>query len=90
MTGRTLAKVEIMHWCESVLFLMWVGMFFVWDNPLSIVLGIVMALAAWFFEVFIDNNFARMKWQNCLSGAWLVALVVGVVNLFYVLITPFI
>ena len=90
MTGRTLAKVEIMHWCESVLFLMWVGMFFVWDNPISIVIAIVAALAAWFFEVFIDNNFARMKWQNCLSGAWLVALVVGVVNLFYVLITPFI
>ena len=90
MSGRTLAKVEIMHWCESILFLMWVGMFFIWDNPASIVLAVVVALAAWFFEVVIDNNFARMKWQNCLSGAWLVALVMGVVNLFYVLITPFI
>ena len=89
-SGRTLALVEIMHWCESVLFLMWVGMFFIWDNPISIVVAIVAALAAWFFEVTIDNNFARMKWQNCLGGAWLVALVVGVVNLFYVLITPFI
>ena len=49
-----------------------------------------MVAATWFFEVLIDNNFARMKWQNCLSGAWLVALVMGVVNLFYVLITPFI
>ena len=77
-----------MHWCESILFLMWVGMFFIWDNPASIVLAVVVALAAWFFEVVIDNNFARMKWQNCLSGAWLVALVMGVVNLFYVLITP--
>ena len=90
MSGRTLAKVEIMHWCESVLFLMWVGMFFVWNNPLSLVLALVVIAAAWFFEVLIDNNFARMKWQACLKSAWLVALVMGLINLFYVLITPFI
>ena len=90
MSGRTLAKVEVMHWCESVLFLMWVGMFFLCDNPVSIVVAIVAIALAWFLEVFIDNNFARMKWQACLKLAWLVALVVGVVNLFYVLITPFI
>ena len=90
MSGRTLAKIEVMHWCESILFLMWVGMFFVWDNPVSLVLGLAVALAAWFFEVMIDNNFARMKWQSCLKLAWLVALVMGVVNLIYVLITPFI
>ncbi|WP_418740172.1 NADH-quinone oxidoreductase subunit H, partial [Enorma sp.] len=90
MSGRTLAKVEIMHWCESVLFLMWVGMFFVWNNPASIALAVAVVAVTWFFEVFIDNNFARMKWQSCLKYAWIVALVVGVVNLFYVLITPFI
>ena len=90
MSGRTLAKVEIMHWCESVLFLMWVGMFFIWDNPLSLVLALAVIAVTWFLEVSIDNNFARMKWQSCLKYAWLVALVVGVVNLFYVLITPFI
>ena len=44
MSGPTLAKVEIMHWCENVLFLGWVGMFFVWGNPVSIVLGVVVAL----------------------------------------------
>lgn len=90
MSGRTLAKVEILHWAESVLFLMWVGMFFIWSNPLSVVLAVVAIAAAWFFEVWIDNDFARMKWQACLKYAWLVALVVGIVNLFYVLITPFI
>ena len=90
MSGRTLAKVEIMHWCETVLFLLWVGMFFVWSNPASIVLAIVVMAVAWFFEVWIDNNFARVKWQTCLKSAWLVALVMGVVNLFYVLVTPFI
>ena len=90
MTGRTLAKIEIMHWCESVLFLMWVGMFFIWDSPISIPIAVAVVAVTWFLEVAIDNNFARMKWQACLKLAWLVALVVGVVNLFYVLITPFI
>lgn len=37
MSGRTLAKVEVMHWCETTLFLGWVAMFFIWDNPVSIV-----------------------------------------------------
>ena len=81
MSGLTLAKVEIMHWCESVLFLGWVGMFFVWGNPVSIVLGVVVALAAYFLEIWIDNNFARVKWQALLSSAWIVALVAGGVNI---------
>ena len=88
MSGRTLAKVEIMHWCESVLFLMWVGMFFIWDSPLSGVVALVVVAAVWFFEIWIDNNFARVKWQTCLKLAWLVALVAGLVNLSYVLLTP--
>ncbi len=90
LSGRTLALIEIMHWCESVLFLMWVGMFFIWNDPISIVVAVVVVAATWFFEVFIDNNSARVKWQTCLKLAWLVALVMGVVNLFSMLVTPFI
>ena len=81
MSGKTLAKVEIMHWCETVLFLGWTGMFFVWGGPLSLILGIVVALAAWFFEIWIDNNFARVKWQAMLKSAWSVALVCGGINI---------
>ena len=81
MSGKTLAKVEIMHWCETVLFLGWTGMFFVWGNPASILLAIVAALAAWFFEIWIDNNFARVKWQAMLKWAWIVAFVCGGVNI---------
>ena len=33
MSGPTLAMVEVMHWCETVLFLRWIGIFFVWGNP---------------------------------------------------------
>lgn len=36
MSGPTLGMVEIMHWCENVLFLGWIGMFFLWANPVSI------------------------------------------------------
>lgn len=81
MSGRTLAKVEVMHWCESVLFLGWVGMFFVWGNPVSYVLAVAVALAAWLLEIFIDNNFARVKWQAMLKWAWIVGGVLGIGNI---------
>lgn len=81
MSGPTLAKVEIMHWCENVLFLAWTGLFFVWSNPVSIVIAIVLVAAIYFFEIFIDNNFARVKWQAMLKSAWAVALVAGGVNI---------
>ena len=81
MSGKTLAKVEIMHWCETVLFLGWTGMFFICGNPISIAVAIVAALAAWFLEILIDNNFARVKWQAMLKWSWVVALVLGGVNI---------
>lgn len=80
MSGPTLAKVEVMHWYENVLFLGWVGMFFVWGNALSLVLAVIVALVVYFLEIWIDNNFARVKWQAMLKSAWLVALVAGGVN----------
>ena len=89
MSGRTLAKIEVLHWCESVLFLMWVGMFFIWANPVSWVVAVVVVAAVWLLEVLIDNNFARVKWQRCLTLAWIVALAAGAVNLFPMLVTPF-
>lgn len=81
MSGPTLAKVEVMHWCENVLFLGWVGMFFVWGNPVSIALGAAVALAAYFLEIWIDNNFARVKWQAMLGSAWAVAFIAGGANI---------
>ena len=81
MSGPTLAFVEIMHWCENVLFLGWVGLFFVWGNPISIVIAVVVALLVYFLEIFIDNNFARVKWQFMFKSAWAVSLVAGCVNI---------
>ena len=70
MSGPTLGLVEVMHWCENVLFMGWVAMFFIWSNPLSIVLAVVVVLAVYFLEIWIDNNFARVKWQLMLKSAW--------------------
>lgn len=81
MSGSTLALVEILHWCENVLFLGWVGIFFVWGGPWTILVGVIAALAAYFLEILIDNNFARVKWQFMLKSAWAVALVAGGINI---------
>ncbi len=48
MSGGTLAKMTLMHWCETVLFFMWVGMFFVWDNPVSWVVALVVMAVTYF------------------------------------------
>ena len=81
MSGPTLAKVEIMHWCENVLFLGWVGMFFLSSNWWSILVAVAVAIVAYLLEIFIDNNFARVKWQAMLKSAWLVALMLGGINI---------
>ena len=81
MSGKTLAKVEIMHWYENILFLGWIGLFFVWGNPFSLILAVAVVLLVYFLEIWIDNNFARVKWQALLKSAWIVALVAGGVNI---------
>lgn len=83
MSGRTLGMVEIMHWCENILFLGWVGMFFVWGNVASLILAVVVVLIVYFLEIWIDNNFARVKWQAMLKWSWLVALITGALNLIF-------
>ncbi|MDR1357889.1 MAG: NADH-quinone oxidoreductase subunit H [Coriobacteriales bacterium] len=75
MSGHNLAVVEITHWYESVLFLGYVGLFFVWAPPLTLVLAVVVGLAVYFLEIVIDNSFARVKWQYMLSWSWIVTLV---------------
>lgn len=89
MSGRTLAKVEIMHWYENILFLGWIGLFFVWGNPLSLVLAVAVVVLVYFLEIWIDNNFARVKWQALLKSAWIVALVAGGVNIAVLTFLPY-
>lgn len=81
MSGKVLGQVEIMHWCENILFLAWVGMFFVWGNPICIPIVIIALVLIYFLEIWIDNNFARVKWQLLLKSAWIVTLVFAGINI---------
>lgn len=85
-SGRTLALVELSHWYETVLFLGWTGMFVVWAGGwIAGVVAVIVALMVWFLEIWIDNNFARFKWETMLRSAWWVALVAGTLNIVYLL-----
>ncbi len=81
MSGKVLAQVDIMHWCENVLFLSWVALFFVWNSPICIPVVIVVLALVYLLEIWIDNNFARVKWQLLLKSTWIVTLVFAGINL---------
>lgn len=80
-SGKTLATLEIAHWYETVLFMAWTGMFFISSNPWSYLVAVVLCIIIYLFEIWIDNNFARLRWQVVLKSAWIVALVAGCINL---------
>lgn len=86
-SGKTLALVELSHWYENILFLGWVGIFIMWGgfNPIAIVVTVIVCLGVYFLEILIDNNFARVKWQAMLKSSWLIALVLGGLNIIYLL-----
>lgn len=81
-SGKTLALLEAAHWYENVFLLGMVFLFFVNGQWWGYVIGGAAVLITYFLEIVIDNSFARMKWQVALNSAWLVALVLGTVNLF--------
>lgn len=81
MSGKTLAMVEVTHWYENVLFMSWVGLFFVWGSWIGILVAVIVALTIYFLEILIDNNFARVKWQAMLKWSWLVTLVFCTINI---------
>ncbi|MGN0039055.1 MAG: NADH-quinone oxidoreductase subunit H [Coriobacteriales bacterium] len=87
LSGKTLAMIELSHWYENILFLGWVGIFLLWGGPtpVSIAVCVVVCLVVYLLEVLIDNNFARVKWQTMLKSSWLVALVLGGLNIVYLL-----
>ncbi|MDR2672445.1 MAG: NADH-quinone oxidoreductase subunit H [Coriobacteriales bacterium] len=87
MSGKTLALVEIMHWYESVLFLGYVALFFVWGSLWAVLVALVAVALVYFLEIIIDNSFARVKWQAMLSWSWLVTLLVVSVSVVVAVIT---
>ena len=47
----------------------WIALFFVWSSPICIFVVIVALALVYFLEIWIDNNFARVKWQLMLKSA---------------------
>ncbi|MDR1247347.1 MAG: NADH-quinone oxidoreductase subunit H [Clostridiales Family XIII bacterium] len=86
LSGKTLAVLEVSHWYENVFLLGFVFLFFANGTALMIVVGVIVCLVAYFFETFIDNVNARMKWQFAFNASWIVSLVCGVVNLLIIYI----
>ena len=86
-SGKTLALIELSHWYENILFLGWVGIFIMWGgfNLTAAIITVVVCLVVFFLEILIDYNFARVKWQAMLKTSWLVALVLGGLNIIYLL-----
>lgn len=81
-SGKTMALVEMAHWYENIFLLGFIFLFFANGTVWGAVIGVVVCLLAYFLEVFIDNSFARMKWQVAINSAWIVALILGMINLF--------
>lgn len=79
-SGRTYASLEIAHWYESIMLLGMMALFFADGTWVGAVVGIIIALLAWILETWIDNGFARMKWQTALKSGWVVGLILGVGN----------
>ncbi len=80
--GRTMGWIEISHWYENVFILGFIFLFFCNGSALGFVIGALVCIAAYFLEVFIDNSFARMKWQFAFKSAWIAAICLGMVNIF--------
>ena len=76
-SGKMLALIEIAHWYENVLLFAWVGLFFAFN----LWAGLAAMLLVYFLMIFVDNTFARMKWQLAIKSAWAVTLVLGAANL---------
>ncbi len=76
-SGPTLGLIEVAHWYEAVLLLGMLFLFFAF-SPL---LGLIAVFILYVFEIFIDNTNARVKWRLTLESAWIVTILVGVVNL---------
>ena len=76
-TGPNLGKIEIAHWYEYVFLLGFIFLFFAFSIPIAL-----LAIAvAYLLEILIDNTFSRVKWQFTLRSAWIIAGMLGLINL---------
>lgn len=80
-SGTDLAIIEVTHWYETIIALALVYVFFATNSPISIILAVLACLLIYFFEIIIDNAFARVKWQLALRSTWIITGALAGVNL---------
>lgn len=80
-SGRDLAVIEVTHWYEVIITLTLVYVFFATKSPISKPLAFFACAVVYFFEIIIDNAFARLKWKQAMNSAWIVTGVTGIINL---------
>ncbi len=83
-SGPYYALITLTEWYEYVLMLGIVALFVA--NPLWV--GIVIALAAFLLEMFIDNIYARMTVGWMVRFVWSIGLVLCILNLIYFWVLP--
>ncbi len=76
-SGPGLGLIEIAHFYEKVIVLGFVYLFFANNFLLAMAAIVVIYL----LEIFIDNTFARFKWQLVIKSTWIVAAVFGMGNI---------
>lgn len=64
--GTYLALIHLAHWYELILVLAFITLF--WAQPLWV--GVLIALAVFFLELFIDNLAARLRWSWMVAVSW--------------------
>lgn len=82
-SGPYYALYHLAEWYEIVLVLGIVALF--WTHPL--VVGILIALAAFFLELLIDNIASRMTAPWMVRLSWTVGLLLGILNIAYIFFT---
>ena len=81
LSGSNLALVEIAEWYDVVLMMGIVGMFFVTNNPISVLWAVIACALVFFLETLIDNLFPRVKYKTMLIVTWSVILIFAGTNL---------
>jgi len=76
-SGSALAMIELAHWYETALLMGLIYLFWA-VNPW---IGVALVLAAYFLEIWIDNAFARFRWEWMLKSTWGATLIFGVGNI---------
>ncbi|MDD5456315.1 MAG: NADH-quinone oxidoreductase subunit H [Candidatus Margulisbacteria bacterium] len=76
-SGSALGLIEIAHWYEVAFLIGFIYLFY----AVTPVIGILLVLAVYFLEIFIDNVFARLRWQYTLSSSWIIAIILGLGNI---------